>query len=83
MQSYLYSVFSAVAIAIHLIINFDLLTGRQGLSTARGVRYRGFLFGSLNPDVQSLEDYLGESKKIIDMIVDQSPDAVVTAVMRA
>uniref|UniRef100_A0AAR5QG24 Catechol dioxygenase N-terminal domain-containing protein n=1 Tax=Dendroctonus ponderosae TaxID=77166 RepID=A0AAR5QG24_DENPD len=32
----------------------------------------GFLFGSLNPDVPSLEEYLGEATKIIDMIVDQS-----------
>lgn len=38
--------------------------------------YRGFLFGSLNADVQPLEDYLGESRKIIDMIVDQSPDGL-------
>ena len=36
---------------------------------ARFESYRGFLFGSLNPDVQSLEDFLGESKVIIDMIV--------------
>jgi len=43
---------------------------------ARFESYRGFLFGSLNADVQSLEDYLGESKKIIDMIVDQSPDGL-------
>lgn len=38
--------------------------------------YRGFLFGSLNKDVQPLEEYLGESKHIIDMIVDQSPDGL-------
>jgi benzoate/toluate 1,2-dioxygenase subunit alpha len=38
--------------------------------------YRGFLFGSLNADVQSLEEYLGESRKIIDMIVDQSPEGL-------
>ena len=42
MQDYTYSVFSIVAIAIHLIINFNLLLGR-GIATARGVRYRGFL----------------------------------------
>ena len=34
--------------------------------------YKGFLFGSLNPDVLSLQDFLGETTKIIDMIVDQS-----------
>ncbi|MEN9985681.1 MAG: hypothetical protein RI925_1183 [Pseudomonadota bacterium] len=42
----------------------------------RFASYRGFLFGSLNPDVISLEDFLGESRKIIDMIVDQSPDGL-------
>ena len=43
---------------------------------ARFESYKGFLFGSLNPDVLPLEEYLGESKKIIDMIVDQSPDGL-------
>jgi len=46
MQGYTYSVFSIVAIAIHLIINFGLLVGR-GLVTIRGRRYRGFLIGIL------------------------------------
>ena len=46
MQGYSYSVFSLVAIAIHLIINFKLLLGR-GEATARGRSYRGFLFGIL------------------------------------
>lgn len=43
---------------------------------ARFESYRGFLFGSLNPDVKPLGEHLGESTKIIDMIVDQSPDGV-------
>ena len=43
---------------------------------ARFESYRGFLFGSLNPDVQPLTEFLGESTKIIDMIVDQSPDGL-------
>ena len=43
---------------------------------ARFESYRGFLFGSLNPDVSSLAEHLGESAKIIDMIVDQSPDGL-------
>jgi len=48
MQDYTYSVFSSVAIVIHLIINFRLLTGRrEGLDAARVVRYRGFLLGVL------------------------------------
>ena len=38
--------------------------------------YRGFLFGSLNPDVKPLKEHLGEAAKIIDMIVDQSPDGL-------
>lgn len=38
--------------------------------------YRGFLFGSVNPDVQPLTEYLGEAAKIIDMIVDQAPEGV-------
>ncbi|MFG6441990.1 benzoate 1,2-dioxygenase large subunit [Roseateles sp. LKC17W] len=43
---------------------------------ARFESYRGFLFGSLNPDVLPLTEFLGESTKIIDMIVDQSPEGL-------
>ncbi|MET7242821.1 benzoate 1,2-dioxygenase large subunit [Methylobacterium sp. EM32] len=43
---------------------------------ARFENYRGFLFGSLNPDVKPLSEHLGEAKRIIDMIVDQSPDGL-------
>ncbi|QEM80417.1 Rieske 2Fe-2S domain-containing protein [Halomonas binhaiensis] len=38
--------------------------------------YKGFLFGSLSDDVQPLEEYLGETRKIIDNIVDQAPDGL-------
>jgi benzoate/toluate 1,2-dioxygenase alpha subunit len=38
--------------------------------------YRGFLFGSLNPDVKPLAEHLGEAAKMIDMVVDQSPDGL-------
>ena len=38
--------------------------------------YRGFLFGSLNPDVAPLEEHLGAAKVIIDQIVDQAPDGL-------
>jgi benzoate/toluate 1,2-dioxygenase alpha subunit len=38
--------------------------------------YRGFLFGSLNDDVKPLVEHLGEAAKIIDMVVDQSPDGL-------
>jgi benzoate/toluate 1,2-dioxygenase alpha subunit len=39
---------------------------------ARFESYKGFLFGSLNPDSSSLEEYLGDTIKIIDQMVDQS-----------
>lgn len=39
---------------------------------ARFESYKGFLFGSLNPDSSSLVDYLGDTVKIIDQMVDQS-----------
>ncbi|MDB5699396.1 MAG: Rieske (2Fe-2S) protein [Alphaproteobacteria bacterium] len=35
--------------------------------------YRGFIFGSLSPDVVPLEDYLAGAKTMIDLMVDQSP----------
>ncbi|NLY34706.1 MAG: benzoate 1,2-dioxygenase large subunit [Alcaligenaceae bacterium] len=43
---------------------------------ARFENYRGFLFGSLNENVVPLEEFLGEAAKIIDMIVDQSPEGL-------
>jgi benzoate/toluate 1,2-dioxygenase subunit alpha len=43
---------------------------------ARFQNYRGFLFGSLNANVQPLEDYLGETRVIIDQIVDQAPEGL-------
>ena len=38
--------------------------------------YRGFLFGSLNPDVVSLEEHLGGARTVIDQIVDGAPDGI-------
>lgn len=38
--------------------------------------YRGFLFGSLNADVLPLTEYLGETTKIIDNMVDQAEDGI-------
>ena len=38
--------------------------------------YRGFLFGSIEPNVLPLVEHLGEATKIIDMIVDQAPDGI-------
>jgi benzoate/toluate 1,2-dioxygenase alpha subunit len=43
---------------------------------ARFESYKGFLFGSLNPDVAPLTEFLGEAGKIIDMIVNQSPEGL-------
>jgi len=43
---------------------------------ARFGSYKGFLFGSLNPDVAPLDEFLGEAGKIIDMIVNQSPEGL-------
>lgn len=38
--------------------------------------YRGFLFGSLSDDVKPLQEYLGETTRIIDNIVDQAEDGL-------
>ncbi|WP_431225748.1 Rieske 2Fe-2S domain-containing protein [Serratia sp. L9] len=38
--------------------------------------YRGFLFGSLNADVLPLEEYLGDTCQIIDLIVDQAAEGL-------
>ncbi|RIV82242.1 ribosomal subunit interface protein [Aurantiacibacter xanthus] len=38
--------------------------------------YRGFLFASLNADVPSLEDYLGEARALLDLVADKSPEGV-------
>ena len=43
---------------------------------ARFESYRGFLFGSLNPDVGTLAEHLGDTTKVIDMLVDQSPEGL-------
>jgi len=47
---------------------------------ARFGEYRGFLFASLNPDVPSLDDFLGETRKLLDLVVDKSPEGVVELV---
>ncbi|NUR14977.1 MAG: benzoate 1,2-dioxygenase large subunit [Dermatophilaceae bacterium] len=43
---------------------------------ARFDSYRGFLFGSLNPDVVPLREHLGDTTTVIDMLVDQSPEGL-------
>ncbi|MBL4622060.1 MAG: Rieske 2Fe-2S domain-containing protein [Immundisolibacteraceae bacterium] len=38
--------------------------------------YRGWIFGSIEADVVSLEDHLGDMKLFIDLLVDQSVDGM-------
>ena len=45
-------------------------------AVARFGEYRGFLFASLNANVPSLEEHLGETRKLLDIVVDKSPDGV-------
>lgn len=45
-------------------------------SLPRFENYRGFLFGSLNADVPSLEEHLGGARAVIDQIVDQAPAGI-------
>jgi benzoate/toluate 1,2-dioxygenase alpha subunit len=56
--------------------NFNKGGSHDLTKVARFESYRGFLFGSLNPDVVPLAEHLGEAAKIIDMIVDQSPEGL-------
>lgn len=49
---------------------------KLGLRKARIENYRGFLFGTLNPDAPALVDYLADAKAFIDMVVDQAPNGV-------
>jgi benzoate/toluate 1,2-dioxygenase alpha subunit len=55
---------------------FDVAGSHNLTKVARFGNYRGFLFGSLNPDVVDLTEHLGDTTKIIDMLVDQSPDGL-------
>jgi benzoate/toluate 1,2-dioxygenase alpha subunit len=38
--------------------------------------YRGFVFGSLNPQVPALKEHLGAAASFIDLLADQSPDGL-------
>jgi benzoate/toluate 1,2-dioxygenase alpha subunit len=38
--------------------------------------YRGFLFGSLRVDVPPLDEYLGEARKLLDLVVDQGDEGL-------
>ena len=39
-------------------------------------QYRGFLFASLSDDVPSLDEHLGDAKKMLDLVWDQGPDGI-------
>ena len=47
-------------------------TDHNLVPVARLGSYRGFIFASLNPDVPSIEDHLGDTRAFLDLIVDQS-----------
>ena len=53
--------------------NFSLI------KAARVERYRGLVFASLNPEVESLADYLASAKYYIDLFMDLSPQGEVEA----
>lgn len=42
----------------------------------RFAEYRGFLFGSASADGPALDEYLGEARRFIDLVIDQSPRGV-------
>ncbi len=43
---------------------------------ARFDSYRGLLFASLSADVPPLEDYLGDARRAIDLVVDQGAEGI-------
>jgi len=43
---------------------------------ARFGNYRGFLFGSLSPDVPPLEDHLGPARAFLDLFADQGSEGL-------
>lgn len=50
---------------------------RESFNLARVPRvatYRGFIFGTFNEEIESLEDYLGPAAKYIDHWVDRAPE---------
>lgn len=38
--------------------------------------YRGFVFGCLDRDAPPLDEYLGDAKLFIDLVIDQSPNGI-------
>jgi len=56
--------------------SFDTDGSHDLVTVARFDSYRGFLFGSLNADVSTLAEHLGDTTTVIDMLVDQSPEGL-------
>ncbi|MGY4844610.1 Rieske 2Fe-2S domain-containing protein [Kocuria sp. MNB10] len=56
--------------------NFNKDGSHDLTKVARFENYKGFLFGSLNPDVLPFEEHLGDATKVIDSIVEQSPEGL-------
>ena len=56
--------------------SFDCEGSHDLTRLARFENYRGFLFGSLSAAVPELSDYLGETRVIIDQMVDQAPEGL-------
>ena len=46
------------------------------VSLGRVEAYRGFVFGSINPNVKPLNEHLGEAKVFIDLLADQSTEGL-------
>jgi benzoate/toluate 1,2-dioxygenase alpha subunit len=68
-----------VAITSHRQGSYSSIFQDMDHSLARVARfdsYRGLLFASLSDDVPPLGDYLGDARRAIDMVVDQSPDGI-------
>jgi benzoate/toluate 1,2-dioxygenase alpha subunit len=47
-----------------------------GLRRMKLGNYKGFLFASLNSEVEPLEDYLANAKAFVDILVDESPEGI-------
>ena len=55
----------------------DFDRGRFNLTPVPRVEsYRGFVFGSLNPDVPPVAEHLGAAAMWIDLLVEQAPDGL-------
>ncbi len=42
----------------------------------RFASYRGLMFASMNPEVPPLEEYLGDARVLLDLVIDQAPNGL-------